>query len=90
MNVPPPSRLPRPPCQALRQRTQGAAVLLSGHTEALWSAYKPLCRADGGLLGRLLRPAPGDVKSKVARIAFVNSDNIRRCARMCVCVCVQV
>ncbi|PNW73482.1 hypothetical protein CHLRE_14g633500v5 [Chlamydomonas reinhardtii] len=64
--------------QALRQRTQGAAVLLSGHTEALWSAYKPLCRADGGLLGRLLRPAPGDVKSKVARIAFVNSDNIRR------------
>ncbi|KAG2431226.1 hypothetical protein HXX76_009754 [Chlamydomonas incerta] len=64
--------------QALRQRTQGASVLLSGHTEALWSAYKPLCRADGGLLGRLLRPAPGDVKSKVARIAFVNSDNIRR------------
>ncbi|GFR44311.1 hypothetical protein Agub_g5434, partial [Astrephomene gubernaculifera] len=64
--------------QALRQRTQGAAVLLSGHTEALWAAYKPLCRPDQALLQRLLQPKPGDVKSKVARIALVNSDAIRR------------
>ncbi|KXZ45966.1 hypothetical protein GPECTOR_49g550 [Gonium pectorale] len=64
--------------QALRQRTQGASVLLSGHTEALWASYKPLCRPDQALLGKLLVPKPGDVKSKVARIAFVNSDTIRR------------
>ncbi|GIL57407.1 hypothetical protein Vafri_12586 [Volvox africanus] len=64
--------------QALRQRTQGASVLMSGHTEALWSTYKPLCRPDQALLQKLMLPKPGDVKSKVARIAFVNSDLIRR------------
>ncbi|GIL89700.1 hypothetical protein Vretimale_16639 [Volvox reticuliferus] len=64
--------------QALRQRTQGASVLMSGHTEALWSTYKPLCRPDQALLQKLILPKPGDVKSRVARIAFVNSDVIRR------------
>ncbi|EFJ46522.1 hypothetical protein VOLCADRAFT_118103 [Volvox carteri f. nagariensis] len=64
--------------QALRQRTQGASILMSGHTEALWSTYKALCRPDQNLLQKLMLPKPGDVKSKVARIAFVNSDMIRR------------
>ncbi|KAG2489782.1 hypothetical protein HYH03_011732 [Edaphochlamys debaryana] len=64
--------------QAIRQRARGAAVLLSEHTEALWSSYKPLCRPDQGLLAKLLAPKAGDVKSKVARIAFANSDHLRR------------
>eukprot|EP00798_Chlamydomonas_sp_ICE-L_P022159 gene22159-29224_t len=65
--------------KALRQRSQGAQSLLSGgHSETLWSGYRPVTRPDNNLLSRLLKPKPSDIKSKLSRIAFVNSDAIRR------------
>ncbi|KAF5830086.1 hypothetical protein DUNSADRAFT_15047 [Dunaliella salina] len=64
--------------KAIRARSQGSQALLSGHMEALWSQYRPITRPDHKLLARLLQPKPGDIKSKVARIAFVNNGAIHR------------
>lgn len=35
---------------------RGAQSLLTSHSEALWSTYKPLTRPDDVLLARLLKP----------------------------------
>lgn len=35
---------------------RGAQSLLTSHSEALWSTYKPLTRPDDVLLSRLLKP----------------------------------
>ncbi|KAJ9515796.1 hypothetical protein QJQ45_008693, partial [Haematococcus lacustris] len=64
--------------KALRQRAQGAQSLLSDHSEALWSTYRPLTRPDPALLARLLVPKPGDIRSKLARVSYVNSEALRR------------
>ncbi len=41
--------------KALKRRQQGALTLVSEHTQALWSSYRPLCRPDQGLLSRCAR-----------------------------------
>lgn len=38
--------------KALKRRQQGALTLVSEHTQALWSSYRPLCKPDQALLSR--------------------------------------
>ena len=45
--------IPSNAVRALRQRSMGAQALLSGgHSEMLWSSYKPVTRSDSNLLLR--------------------------------------
>eukprot|EP00195_Chlamydomonas_chlamydogama_P012460 CAMPEP_0202914128 /NCGR_PEP_ID=MMETSP1392-20130828/62304_1 /ASSEMBLY_ACC=CAM_ASM_000868 /TAXON_ID=225041 /ORGANISM="Chlamydomonas chlamydogama, Strain SAG 11-48b" /LENGTH=649 /DNA_ID=CAMNT_0049605655 /DNA_START=669 /DNA_END=2618 /DNA_ORIENTATION=+ len=64
--------------KALRQRSQGPQSLMTSHSESMWSSYRPVTKADNNLLLRLLQPKANDIKSKLARISFVNSEAIRK------------
>lgn len=53
------------------------SLLFDGHSESLWSSYRPLMTPDRNIIARLIKPAPTDSRTQLASIASVNNEILR-------------